>query len=256
MSRLQRKQERPNGQGEEKMLTRRTTLLVLVGLVLLLGACAPAAQPDQNRTLSVNGSGRVSASPDIAYISIGVHTENKDAAQAVADNNTQAQQIVDALKAAGVAEKDIQTQGFNIYPQDEYSPEGVRTGSHFVVDNTVYVTLRNLDTVGEVLGSAVQAGANNVYGIQFDVEDKTPLIAQARQQAVENALQQADELAKAAGVNLGPVLNISYYNSVPVPIMDSKVPMGVGGGAGGASVPVLSGQIIITADVSVSYTLR
>jgi len=237
------------------MVTRRTMWIVLVGLVFLLGACAPAAQPDQVRSLSVNGSGRVSASPDIAYISIGVHTENKDAAQAVADNNTQAQQISDALLAAGVAEQDIQTQGFNIYPQDEYSPDGVRTGSHFVVDNTVYVTLRNMDTIGEVLGSVVEAGANNIYGIQFDVEDKTPLISQAREQAVTNAQQQAEELAKAAGIELGPVMNISYYNSIPVPVMDSKIPAGVGGGSGG-SVPILSGQIIITADVSVSYSLR
>lgn len=241
------------------MRTRKIPLAILVGLVLLLGACAPAAQPaqpDQPRSLSVNGNGRVSAAPDVAYISIGVHTENKDAAQAVSDNNVQAQQIMDALKSSGVAEEDIQTQGFNIYPQDEYSPEGIRTGSHFVVDNTVYVTLRKMDNIGEVLSGAVQAGANNVYGIQFDVEDKTALIAQARQQAVENAKQQADELAKAAGVELGPVMNISYYNNVPVPVMDSKVPMGIGGGAAGVNVPISSGQIIITADVSVIYSLR
>ena len=238
------------------MRNRKMTLAILVGFVLLLGACAPAVQPDQVRTLNVNGNARISAPPDIAYISIGVHTENESAQQAVTDNNAQVQKVAGVLLAAGVEPKDVQTQGFNIYPMDQYSPDGVRTGTRFVVDNTVYVTLRNLDTVGDVLARVVEAGANNVYGIQFDLEDKEELLAQARQQAVENAEQQAEELAKAAGIDLGPIQNISYYNSVPVPVMDSKAPMGIGGGAGAQSVPILSGQIIITADVSVSYTLR
>jgi uncharacterized protein len=239
------------------MRTQKLSILVFVGLVLLLSACAPAAQPEQPRMLSVVGNARLTASPDIAYISIGVHTENASAAQAVADNNAQAQKIADTLAAAGVESKDIQTQGFNIYPQDEWGPEGERIGTRFIVDNMVQVTLRDLDGIGDVLASVVDAGANNVFGISFDIEDKTELIAEARKQAVENAKQQAEELAAAAGTELGPIQNISYYTSYPAPLMDNKVVMGLGGAqeaVGG--VPITSGQIIISADVSVSYTLR
>ena len=245
------------------MRNKTLLLTVLTLMVLLVSACAPTQavnqtpQNQQNlRTLNVSGSARVTAVPDIAYVSVGVHSENEQAAQAVADNNVQAQAIVDALKGMGVDEKDIQTLGFNIYPQDQYNPEGQKTGTRFIVDNTVYVTVRDISKVGDILGAAIGAGANSIYGIQFDLADKTALIAEARKLAVANAQAQAQELAEAAGVTLGEVQSLSYYNSIPAPIYDNK---GVGGGAAvemAAGVPVSPGQLTITADVSVSYLIR
>jgi uncharacterized protein len=172
------------------MRNKTLQLTILAILVLVLSACAPTqATPASEtlRTLSVSGSARVTAAPDLAYVSVGVHTENAEAAQAVEDNNQQAQAIADALKALGVEEKDIQTMGFNIYPQDEWGPEGERTGTRYLVDNTVYVTVRDVTRIGEILQTVVEAGANYIYGIQFDIDDKTALIAEARKQAVDNA---------------------------------------------------------------------
>lgn len=242
------------------MRNKTLQLTILAILVLVLSACAPAQvtpASETPRTLSVSGSARVTAAPDLAYVSVGVHTENAEAAQAVADNNQQAQAIADALKALGVEEKDIQTMGFNIYPQDEWGPEGERTGTRYLVDNTVYVTVRDVERIGEILQTVVEAGANYIYGIQFDIADKTTLIAEARKQAVDNARAQAEELAVAAGVTLGDLQSISYYNNYPV--FDSRSVSGYGGGGAAevaASVPVSPGEITITADVSVSYLIR
>jgi uncharacterized protein YggE len=108
---------------------RTKTYLIVSSLVLaaLLSGCAgaafaqtetPAAQGDEakvTRTVTVTGSGKVYLTPDIAYITIGVHTEGENAAEAVAANNTQAQEVIDALLAQGIAERDIQTTNFSIY---------------------------------------------------------------------------------------------------------------------------------------------
>jgi hypothetical protein len=241
------------------MRNKTVVLIVLALVALLVSACAPTQEAATNpRILSVNGNASVTAAPDIAYVSVGVHSENENAAQAVADNNVQAQAIVDALKGMGLEEKDIRTLGFNIYPQDQYSPEGQKTGTRFIVENTVYVTLRDISKIGDILGAAVDAGANTVYGIQFDIADKTALIVEARKQAITNAQTQAQELAEAAGVTLGEVQSLNYYNSIPTPIMDNKYAGGVGGGAAelAAAVPVSPGQLTITADVSISYVIR
>ena len=100
--------------------------LVLVA-ALALGACSPTvvANPAPPvRTMNVNGTGQVFLSPDIAYINIGVHTEENTAAEAVSVNNMETQRVIDALKKAGVDAKDIHTNNFNIWPNQQYGPDG------------------------------------------------------------------------------------------------------------------------------------
>jgi hypothetical protein len=234
------------------------TLLLTALLILatLLSACVTVNPQTGNvpRTLSVNGSARITLTPDIAYISTGVHTESENAQEAVASNTTQAQKVIDALKALGLDDKDIQTTNFNVYPSQQYDNEGRPTVLKFMVDNTVYVTLRDLSKVGEALAASVDAGANNIYGIQFDVEDKTAALSEARKAAVADAKRQAEELAQASGATLGAVQTISFYNPYPTPIMDAK-----GGGGydmANAAVPVSPGQMTITVDVSVIYEIK
>jgi hypothetical protein len=249
----------------------RTKTILLTGILLLsalLSGCAGAALAQEQppapagesaatpRTVSVTGSGKVSLTPDIAYISIGVHTEGKDAAQTVASNNEQAQAVTDALQESGVDAKDIQTTNFSIYPQQQYDPQGKPTGEiTYIVDNTVFVTVRDLETLGDLLDAAVQAGANSINGIQFDVADRSEALSEARQKAMEDARTQAEELAQAAGVALGQVMTISSYTSgAPIPVAYGK-----GGGfaaAEAASVPVSAGEMILTVDVSVVYEIQ
>lgn len=228
-------------------------LLLAVGLSACAGQTASQAQSPV-RSLNVIGSAQVFLTPDVAYFSIGVHTENKDAKEAVASNNALAQKVIDALKAAGVDAKDVRTTSFSIYPMDEWAPTGEKLGSKFVVDNSVYVTLRDLTKVGEVLGAAVDAGANTVSGITFDVEDKTQILAGARAEAIAHARSQAEELANAAGVELGDVQSINYYNSSPIPLYDVKSVSAAG--MGGGDVPISAGQMSITVEVNVSFEIK
>lgn len=245
------------------MRTRITFIASLLLIAVLLSACGTAAlaqtpQAEDSsaplRTLSVTGSGKTYLTPDIAYISIGVHTENKDAAEAIASNTAQSQKVAQALKNFGIDAKDIQTNNFSVYPRQDYDPTGKPTDLVFVVDNTVFVTVREIDQVGDVIDAAVQAGANTISGIQFDVEDKSAAMSQAREAAVADAQSQAEDLAKAAGVTLGPVQTINSSNSYPIPYMDRAG--GVAMEAAAASVPISPGQMTITVDVNVTYQIQ
>ena len=233
--------------------------LVGFGSVAATQALSPSAQTSDSsepvRTISVTGTGKVELTPDTAYIYIGVHSEGPDAVEAVSSNNEKSEAVKDALVALGVAEDDIQTTNFSIYPQPRYDNQGQPTGEiTYMVDNTVYVKVSDLDMVGEILDAAVKAGANSINGISFDLEDKSAAMAEAREKAVDDANVQAQQLADAAGVSLGPVITITTSSVAPV------VPIyGKGGGASvemAASVPVSPGQMTISVDVFMVYGIQ
>jgi uncharacterized protein YggE len=240
----------------------RTKILVftVLAFALILSACGPAtinqAAAPVNRTLSVNGMGTTYLTPDIAYINIGVHTEGPAASEAVDANKTQTNAVLDALKKAGVEDKDLRTTNFSIYPSQQYGPDGSVTGTIYMVDNTVYVTVRDLDGLGSLLDDTIAAGANSINSIQFDAADKTAAVTEARAKAVKDAEAQAKELADASGVTLGEIQNISSYDSSPIyPMAEGK---GGGGGALAASAPVSiqPGQLTITVSVSATYGIK
>ncbi len=237
------------------MRTKLSLFALVSVLALVLSACGSAAA--QPRTLAVSGNGTVYLAPDIAYIYVGVHNQDAVIATAVNNNNTQTQALVDALKAAGVAEVDIQTSNFSVYNNTSYDQiTGQSNGTVYAVDNTVYVTVRDLSMIGKLLNTAVGAGANNINSITFDVADKSAALTEARQKAMANASSLASELAATAGVNLGPIQNVSYSDNSPTLYAYGK---GGGGGASAApnaSVPIQPGLTEITVTVSVSYSLK
>jgi hypothetical protein len=239
------------------MKTKVFFVTAVVLIALLISACGPTTvnQASQIRSVSVSGAGSANLVPDIAYIYLGVHTEKPSASEAMAENNAQTEKMIQALTDFGIAAKDIRTTNFSIWPMDKYDPmTGTPTGEKtYVVDNTVYVTIRDLDKLGELLDTVVAAGANTVNSIQFDVADKEEALKTARAEAVKNAAAQAQELADAAGVKLGDVQTISYYDSVPYPVFDGK---GGGGAAMEAAVPIQPGQLTYTVTVTIAYELR
>jgi uncharacterized protein YggE len=247
------------------MKTKFFFLIAVLLLGIALAACVPSnisvqpvpvnvepitiqPQPPQ-RTITVTGTGLVTLTPDIAYIYIGVQTQDASASVAMTDNNTSAQAVIDAIKAAGVADKDIQTTNFSIYPQQQYDDKGNMTGIIYQVNNTVYVTSRDLTKLGDLLDASVRAGANSINSISFDKADKTDALSQARQAAVADARKQADELTGATGVSLGDVQTISYYDSTPpVTVQYSRTDM--------AGVPVQAGSMQITTTVTIVYEIK
>jgi uncharacterized protein YggE len=239
------------------MRIRYPLYLSLLIVAMVLSACGTT--PAAPRTLDVSGTGTVYLTPDIAYIYIGVHTDDPDLANAVNTNNTQAQALVDALKNAGIDGKDIQTSNFSVYTNtspvyDQTTGQTTYTGVYYSVDNTVYLTVRDLSKMGAILKTAVSSGANSINSINFDVADKSAAMAQARHKAMTNAGDLAAELAKTAGVTLGEIQNVSYSDNSPMPYA-----YGMGGGgssAPNASVPIQPGQTQISVTVSVTYTIK
>jgi uncharacterized protein YggE len=244
-----------------KEITMRTKFFAfaILALALVLSACGPTtlnqAAPENLRTLNVNGLGQVYLTPDIAYINIGVNTQSPSASESVATNKEQSNAVIEAIKAAGVDEKDIHTTNFSIWSNPQYDTNGLISGTNYVVDNTVNVTVRDLDSLGDLLDSAVNAGANNIYSIQFDVADKTAAVKEARASAVEDAKTQAQELAEAAGVSLVEIQTINFYESSPVAYFEGK---GGGGGVAtdAAAVPIQPGQLAISVNVNLTYSIK
>lgn len=240
------------------MRTKYIIPIILLIAAVALSACSGNIQFGQAmpRTINVNGNAQVILAPDIAYISIGVHSEAKSAKEAVATNNTQTQAVIDAIKGQGIDAKDVQTTNFSVYQQEKYAPTGEDLGTFFMTDNTVYVTMRDITKIGAILDASIGAGANNIYGITFDLKDKETAQAKGRDEAMADAKAQAEELAKAAGATLGSVQTISYYSNPPMPIyydVKAAAPAGVGGGG---SVPISSGQLTLTVTVNVTYGLK
>jgi uncharacterized protein YggE len=177
---------------------------------------ATAAETDATRTISVNGEGRVSLAPDVVMMSIGVDERNADlnAAQTAADEKMDA--IIDALRANGVAEADIQTGNYSIYAERDYEREG-QPVTGYVVSHTVTAKVRDIDNAGNVIAAAIDAGANNVGGIWFALDDPAVAIQQARELAVADAEAKATELARLANATLGPIQVISEGSSPSSP---------------------------------------
>lgn len=231
----------------------------VLGLSVLTACATPTVsggEPGQTKnTIAVSGNGVVYGRPDLATVQIGVQSRNLDAGQAIAENNLRAEAILSALKALGIEEKDLQTANFSVYAQQDYDPQTgqAKDTITYVVDNTLTVTVRDLTKLGQALGAATEAGANNVHGISFGVADPAALEAEARAKAMADARSRAEQLAKAAGVTLGSPVTISEAFGGPAPIIYAEARLDA---AQAASVPVATGQLQVNLQVSVVYEIR
>jgi len=242
----------------------KNKFLILVSVLVIAGvlsACGPSSAQTsypQIRSLNINGNGSTEITPDIAYINIGVHSEAPTAVSAVSVNNTKAQKVMDALLLFGIQNKDLRTSNFSINSLQKTDPStGQVTGTYYAVDNNIIVTVRDLPKMGSLLDNAIQAGANSINNVQFDVADNTAARKQARDEAMQNAIQQAQELADAAGIELGDIQFINYSESVPMFSGTSYMDYGKGGGMRvESSVPVNPGQLTLTATVTITYALK
>ena len=184
-------------------------------LAIILTGCeqqfvSPLIPSPESRSIHVTGSGSVTGEPDIATLYLGVSVEKasvEEAREAAASAMTA---VIDALKANDIAEKDIQTENFSIYPQYDYTDEG-RVLRGYRANNTVNATARALENLSDIIDDAIGAGGDIVVvnSIQFMIEDPTPLQTQARVLAVKDAEVKAQTLAEASGVTLGKPITIT-----------------------------------------------
>lgn len=233
----------------------RTTAwsLILVSLALAGAGAATAQEKRMERTVTVSASGMVSAEPDIAHISTGVVSEGDTARDALSRNTAAMKKVVDGLKSAGVAPKDIQTVSFNVEPRYQAYKDGRPPSiTGYRVNNSVRITSRELARLGEVLDQVVTLGANQIGAIQFEVSKAEALKDDARKNAMDNALRRAKLYAQAAGAEVGPVLTISeeIQTHGPRPIPMARASMAA------EAVPIERGSQTLEVKVHVTWGLK
>jgi uncharacterized protein len=247
---------------------------VLAVGALVVGGCAPAVlaapAPGEavSRTITVVGQGEVKAKPDIATVNLGVEVTAPTVSEAMTEANAHMKTILAAMKALGIADKDVQTSNFSInferqnpsVPLAAEATSGVKTegpqtpAGFYRVNNMIQVTIRDLNKVDDVLDAAVEAGANNVWGVSFGLDNTEALEVQAREKAVEDARSRAESLAKLNGVAVGDVMAISeVIGGSPTPIYAEAASYR---GLGGGGVPVEPGELTFTTQIQIIYGIR
>jgi uncharacterized protein YggE len=167
--------------------------------------------------------------------------------------------VLTALEQQGIDENDIQTSGFSIWVDRPYGPEGMPSENPvYRVNNTVSVTIRDLDNTGAVLDSAIEAGANNIYGITFSLDDPSQVESEAREKAVANAKAKAQELAELNDLQVGDVLSVSEVIGGAAPyyaggFQEFAAAPGLGGGGAG---PVSPGELTLTMQLQIVYAAQ
>ena len=185
-------------------------LRTILCALLLVGTVAPGkADEVQGRAIVVAGEGMVSAVPDMAEVSAGVQSRAATARAALDQNNAAMAKVIDALKKAGIADKDVQTARLNLSPvYDRNSSSGERRPNGYQASNSVMVRVRDMSKIGALLDTLVSAGANDLGGVRFMIAEPQPLMDEARRRAVADATRRARLLADAAGIHLGKVERI------------------------------------------------
>ena len=184
----------------------------------------PAAYGSDGTGIWVSGEGTISVAPDLALLDFGVETRSANVSEANSQASMAMDAVIEALKARGVKNEDIQTSRFSIYPRYDYIEEekdGIRSNREVLVGyrvrNSGTVKLRDLDTVGELIDEVVTAGGDNVRinGINFTLEDPKPKMVELREMAVADAKAKAEHLAELSDVTLGRLIYISEGAAAP-----------------------------------------
>jgi uncharacterized protein YggE len=193
--------------------------------VALAQAAPPAAESMfRATTLNLAAYGETRIAPDMATISLGVMTEAKTAQAAMQANAARMTQVVDTLRRAGIAAKDIQTSGLNLNPQYVYEQNLPPRLNGYQASNQVTITVHDLARLGQVVDATVSAGANQVNGINFGLDDPTAAENAAREAAVKALSAKAELYARATGHRISRLVTLSegaasYPVPPPMPIM-------------------------------------
>jgi uncharacterized protein YggE len=219
------------------------------------GIVAQATGSVIDRGITVVGVGTAAGTPDVAHVSVGIETSAPSVQQAVDDNKGKMAALLEALKALGVADKDIQTNNYSVYTQQgPVAPDGTSDSSAvtYHTSNQVEVTVRDVSKLGDILDKAVAAGANNIYGVNFSVDDTSKLEADARAKAIADAKARAASLAQLTGLQLGDIVSVSEVISSNVPMYAADRAVGMGGGG----TPIQPGELNVNMSVQVTFAIK
>jgi uncharacterized protein len=245
----------------------RTAVVAAVGLLVILiagpmtawrpGGPASAAATDPGSAIhgiTVQGTGKVTLTPDLANITVAVQSQGSTAAKTQSQASAAMTKVIAAMKAKGVADKDLATAWLSLGPQYDYS--GAQTLPRIIgyqANQSLSITVRKIDDTGPIIDAAVGAGANQVSGISFSVADPVAATAQARTAAIVDAKARAAALASAAGVAVGSPLEITETSApAPTPVAYDRAALGA---VAAPTTPVQLGTTDIEVDVTVTFAI-
>lgn len=242
----------------------QATAIMGISLVVLLAVIGFAsrtptvdAAPNRadnpvKRQIAVSGTGKVTAQPDQATISIGVQMTAPTLGEATQQANSIMTKVLDAIKAQGIDAKEIQTSNYSVIPLTSYKEGEASKVTGYQVSNIVNVTVKKIDNVGKVLDAGMGAGANYLGGVSFGIADPSSYQNDARTAAVKDATQVAQTLATAAGVKLGNVVSITEGTAnVPLPIFAGRASAADAASPG----PVATGSMDLSSNVVVVFEI-
>lgn len=232
-------------------------LIVLIGTMIRNNLAAYdyiGREERRERTITIQGEGKVTAAPDIAVTTMGMTATAKTVAEAQAENTKIINLLIAKLKALDITGADIQTANYNIYPRYDYTEKRGQTLAGYEVSQNVTIKIRDLDKASAVLALAGQVGANSVSGLQFTIDDPEVYKAQARELALEKVAAKSRALSQALGVKLVSVVSYDEFDGGGgIPIY-ARVAEGLGGGG---SVPKIEpGSLDVVVSVNVTFEIR
>lgn len=233
-------------------------MVAVSGHTVLAQDVATPTSADAVSTIAVNGVGSVNVDPDVAYLSLGMYAEDSSLEKAQNDVNTRLTDVTSVLTDNDVEEDDIVTSSYNVNPIPRYDNDGRYVGvDGYEVTASLDVTVRTIDLVGSLLDESVTAGANQVYGVAFGVDDPAGPASQARTAAVKDARAKADELAAASGMAVVVVQSIEETEA-PSPVARDYAPAAadMAQESGGGQVPISTGQTEIRVSVNVVFIIE
>lgn len=254
------------------MFQRKPLLAALALTALLLSACATV--PGRSslevgvpevagelagpifETISVTGFGSATGQPDMATVTLAVEVEAPAIADAIESSNRTVQSVMEALLAQGIDELDMQSTSFNVWREDDYDFDtGQPTGTHsFHVDSALSVIIHGVDRVSGIIQTGLDAGATNVWGLTYGIDDPAELQAEARALAFQDAADRAGQIAAAMGVSLGqPVIASELAGGGVLGIDQFGVAREMGGGGG---PPLSPGVLDVLIQLDLVYTIE
>ena len=232
-------------------------LMIVISLLALMGLPVLAQSPAQADTITVVGFGSASGAPDIANLEVGVETIDADPTVAYSNTNAQIDEIINALKDIGIEAKDIRTIGLNVY-QDRYGGPGFSGQGEpepvYIISNNIRITVRDIANVPAVLNASIDAGATNIFGLNFSIQNGDTLASEARANALEDARRKAGELAGLAEVELGDIVSIYEVEGGFDPYNQFALNRGYGGAD--MEVVIEPGQLSVNVQLQITFRIN
>lgn len=222
--------------------------IVLVVFALVAGS----TMAQEGRTITVSGEGFAYGDADMATVEVGFTSASDSISTAYSDANITIENVINALVEQGVAREDIRTIDFNIFTEERPGEMMTDFQRIFRVSNRLTVTVRDVDNIENVIDAAVNAGANNIFGLNFTIQDTASLESDARVNALNHARSRAEEIASALGVSLGQVVSVAENADGRAFPFAEQAMRGIGGGGGAV---IEQGSLSVAVRVTVTYAI-